>query len=97
MVDDRRVVRNMSSVSAGGGGTAELAAVREFTADHKWKLFAVTTTLFWFVLGYLIDLVVDWDLAGGVTAAFAFVWLFNLVFVAVFLHIIKVATRWAEQ
>lgn len=91
------MLRNMSSVSAGGEPASELAVVRELTANHKWKLLAVTTTLFWFVLGYLTDLVVDWDLAGGVTAAFAFVWLFNLVFVAVFLHIIKVATRWAEQ
>jgi hypothetical protein len=87
----------MSSVSAGSERATGAVRARRLASEHKWKLIVTGTTLFWFVWGYLLDLVFDWDLAGGVTAAFAFVWLFNVVFVVVFLQIIKLSTRWAER
>lgn len=87
----------MSNVSARGRNALSWSLVPDFVITHRWKFLAIGSTLFWVIWGLLLDTVAGWDLAGGITAAFAVVWLFNLIFVTVFLQFIKVATRWAER
>lgn len=87
----------MSSVSARSRDALGWSLFPDFVINHRWKFLAIGSTLFWIVWGSFLDVVVGWNLAGGITAAFAGVWLFNVLFIAAFLQFIKYATRWAER
>lgn len=96
-MDTSHPVESMSNADVQSEGLLAGLEPMEVARDHKWFVFAVLSTIFWPIWAYVLGPVLGWKVAGGVTAAFTVIWVFNLVYVWVFIKVIIFAIEYAES
>lgn len=85
----------MSSVNDQQGSVFDFTRTREFLDEHFWNAIWVSTTVFFIVVAFILD-ATGWHTAGGVTMAFVFLWILNILAVKIFFRALMKAVAYAE-
>lgn len=85
----------MSSVTNQQGSVFDTTRIREFVDEHFWNTIWVSSTVFFIVVAFILD-AAGWPTAGGVTMAFVFLWVLNILAVKIFFRALMKAVAYAE-